>query len=249
MQHTPYGPPRQYVDAPLRSGARIELDEPAAHHVARVLRMHAGDRLVLFDGSGGEYEASITAFERSRVVVMVGAHRPLEREARVAITVVQGISSADRMDLSVQKSVELGVYAIQPVMCERSVVRLNAERAASRLEHWRRIVVATCEQCGRNRLPEVRPVLGVPAYCARPDPVAPRLLFSPETEVRLTEAAARIADHAVIALGPEAGFSPAEEAMLMSAGFSQVSLGARILRTETAAPAALAALLALKGEY
>lgn len=249
MQHTPYGPPRQYVAGGLRSGACVELEDAPAHHVARVLRMHAGDKLVLFDGSGGEYEASIAAFERDRVIVAVGAHRALEREARIAITVVQGISSADRMDLSVQKSVELGACAIQPVMCERSVVRLNAERAASRLEHWRRIAVAACEQCGRNRLPEVRPVLGVPAYCARPDPVAPRLLFTPETEVRLTEAAAQIGDRAVIAIGPEAGFSPAEEAMLMSVGFAQVSFGARILRTETAAPAALAALLALKGEF
>lgn len=249
MQHTPYGPPRQYVPEQLRSGARIELDEPTAHHVARVLRMQAGGALVLFDGSGGEYQASITSLERNRVVVALGAHRALEREAQLAITVVQGISSADRMDLSVQKSVELGAFAIQPVMCERSVVRLNSERAASRLEHWRRIVIATCEQCGRNRLPEVRPVLGVPAYCARPDPAAPRLLFSPETEIRLSDAAAGISDRAVIAVGPEAGFSSAEEAMLMSVGFSQVSLGARILRTETAAPAALAALLALKGEF
>ncbi|MBI3370345.1 MAG: 16S rRNA (uracil(1498)-N(3))-methyltransferase [Betaproteobacteria bacterium] len=249
MQHTPYGPPRQYIPDRLRSGAGIELDDPTAHHVARVLRMQAGDPLILFDGSGGEYEASIAALERSRVSVAVGAHRVLEREARIAITVAQGVSSADRMDLTVQKAVELGVFAIQPVMCERSVVRLSAERAASRLEHWRRIVVATCEQCGRNRLPEVRPVLGVPAYCARPDPVVPRLLFSPETETRLSDAAARIGDRAVIAVGPEAGFSPAEEVMLMSAGFSRVSLGSRILRTETAAPAALAELLALKGEF
>jgi 16S rRNA (uracil1498-N3)-methyltransferase len=249
MQHTPYGPPRQYVAARLHSGASVELDEPAAHHVARVLRMQAGDALVLFDGTGGEYEASIASIGRRAVRVAVGAHRALEREALLAVRVVQGVSAADRMDFTVQKAVELGAFAIQPVLCERSVVRLDASRASSRVEHWRRIVIATCEQCGRNRLPEVRPVVGVAEYCASPDPVAPRFLLSPETRLRLSEAATEVRDTAVIAIGPEAGFSPAEEALFLRAGFVQARLGTRILRTETAAPAALAALLALKGEF
>jgi 16S rRNA (uracil1498-N3)-methyltransferase len=153
------------------------------------------------------------------------------------------------MDLTVQKSVELGAFAIQPVLCERSVVRLNASRASSRLEHWRRIVIAACEQCGRNRLPEVRPVIGVAEYCATPDPVAPRLLLSPETDRRLSDAAAEVRDTVVIAVGPEAGFSPGEETLFLKASFVQVKLGPRILRTETAAPAALTALLALKNEF
>lgn len=249
MQHTPYGPPRQYVAARLSSGATVELDEPTAHHVARVLRMQTGDALVLFDGSGGEYAARIAAIERRAVRVTVGAHDAIQREAAIAVSVVQGISAADRMDYTVQKVVELGAFAIQPVLCERSVVRLDAARAASRLEHWRRIVIATCEQCGRNRLPEVRIALSVADYGANPGPVTPRLLLSPQAEHRLSDAAANVRDAAVIAAGPEAGFSPAEEALLVSAGFAQVRLGARILRTETAAPAALAALLALKGDF
>ncbi len=249
MQHTPYGPPREYVAARLDSGASVELDESAAHHVARVLRMQAGDALVLFDGTGGEYEASIASIGRRAVRVAVGAHHAVEREALLAVRVVQGVSAADRMDYTVQKAVELGAFAIQPVLCERSVVRLDASRASSRVEHWRRIVIATCEQCGRNRLPEVRPVVRVADYCANPDLVAPRLLLSPETRLRLGEAAAEVRDTAVIAIGPEAGFSPAEEALFLKTGFVQVRLGTRILRTETAAPAALAALLALRGEF
>ena len=249
MQHTPYGPPRQYVAARLESGASVDLDEPTAHHVARVLRMRAGDALVLFDGTGGEHQASIASIERRAVRVAVGAHDAVEREALVAVRVVQGVSAADRMDYTVQKAVELGAFAIQPVLCERSVVRLDAARAASRVEHWRRIVIATCEQCGRNRLPEMRPVIRVAEYCASPDPVGPRLLLTPETERLLSDAAAEVRDAAVIAIGPEAGFSPAEEALFLGAGFVQARLGTRILRTETAAPAALAALLALKGEF
>jgi 16S rRNA (uracil1498-N3)-methyltransferase len=249
MQHTPYGPPRQYVAARLHSGASVELDEPAAHHIARVLRKQVGDALVLFDGTGGEYEASIAAIERRAVRVAVAAHNAVEREALLAVRVVQGVSAADRMDFTVQKAVELGAFAIQPVLCERSVVRLDASRVSSRVEHWRRIVIATCEQCGRNRLPEVRAAIRVADYCAHPDPVEPRFLLSPETERRMSDAAAGIRDTAVIAIGPEAGFSPAEEALFLRAGFAQVRLGTRILRTETAAPAALAALLALKGEF
>lgn len=249
MQHTPYGPPRQYVAARLLGGATIALDEPTAHHVARVLRMQVGDALLLFDGTGGEYAASIASIGRHSVQVVVGAHRTIEREAAVELSVVQGVSSADRMDLTVQKAVELGVFAIQPVLCERSVVRLDATRASNRLEHWRRIVIAACEQCGRNRLPEVRPVIRVAGYCASAAPAGQRLLLSPETGHSLSEAVARGREPAVIAVGPEAGFSPAEEALFLKAGFVQVRLGARILRTETAAPAALAALLALKGEF
>lgn len=249
MQQTPYGAPRQYVAARLHSGASIDLDEPTAHHVARVLRMEVGDALVLFDGTGGEYQASITSIERRVVRVAVGTHDAIEREALVAVRVIQGISAADRMDYTVQKAVELGAFSIQPVLCERSVVRLDAARAASRVEHWRRIVIATCEQCGRNRLPEVRPVTRVAEYCANPDSVMPRLLLSPETDRRLSDAALLVSDAAVIAVGPEAGFSPAEEDLFLKHEFVQVCLGTRILRTETAAPAALAALLAFKGEF
>ena len=248
MQKTPYGLPRQYVAARLHSGAGVELDEATAHHVTRVLRMQVGDALVLFDGNGGEYQANIATIGRHAVRVLVGEHHPIEREAAVAVRVVQGISAADRMDYTVQKAVELGAFAIQPVLCERSVVRLDAARASSRLEHWRRIVIAACEQCGRNRLPELRPVLRVIDYCATPDAAEPRILLSPETDRSLSDAAAQMRGAAVIAVGPEAGFSPAEETLFARAGFSRARLGARILRTETAAPAALAALLALKGE-
>jgi 16S rRNA (uracil1498-N3)-methyltransferase len=244
--------PRFFSDRVLlggASGTEIELTEQAAHHAVRVLRLAVGDGLTLFDGTGGEYPASISSIHKRAVRVAVGTHDAIEREAVVAVRVVQGISAADRMDYTVQKAVELGAFAIQPVLCERSVVRLDASRAASRVEHWRRIVIATCEQCGRNHLPEVRPVVGVAEYCAQPDPVAPRLLLSPETERRLSEAAAEVHDNAVIAIGPEAGFSTAEEALFLRAGFVQARMGARILRTETAAPAALAALRTLSGEF
>jgi len=233
----------------LRPGADLDLPDEAAHHAARVLRLGAGDALTLFDGSGGEYEARIVAIAHNGVTVAVGAHHALERESPLAITLVQSVSSSEKMDFIIQKAVELGVAAIQPVLTAKSVVRLPAERGAAKLEHWRRVIVSACEQCGRNRVPEVRGAITLQTYCARPDAALLRMLLSPRGEKRLAELAPTAGRSVVLAAGPEAGFAPGDETLLVNTGFVSVRLGPRVLRAETAALAALAALNALAGDF
>jgi len=249
MRDRPARSARLYIDSQLREGLRLDLPHEAAHHAARVLRLRAGDEIVLFDGRGGEYPARIDAIERSRVAVSVGAHRAVERESPLEATLVQGVSSGERMDITVQKAVELGVRAIQPVLAEKSVVKLDAERADAKREHWRRVAISACEQCGRNRIPEVLPVMRLDEASRRLAPGGLRLLLSPHGGTRLRDALAGGRKEIILAIGPESGFSAEEEALLGAAGFGKVQLGPRVLRTETAASAALAALNALAGDF
>lgn len=239
---------RLYVDTALAANSTLELPERAAHYTARVLRLRAGHRLVLFDGRGGEYDAVIEAGPRNVVTVAVGAHRDVERESPLGVVLAQGISGAERMDFTIQKAVELGAAAIQPLATARSVVRLDAARTETRLAHWQRIVIAACEQCGRNRLPEVRTPVGVRAFCRDATLPAARWLLAPGAPTRIAAAAAGLSGGAVLAAGPEAGFSEDESSALEAAGFRALSLGPRVLRTETAAIAALGALNALAGD-
>jgi len=213
-----------------------------------VLRLRAGEPLILFDGRGGEYDARILVAARERVEAEVGERRDVERESPLRVTLVQAVSSGERMDLTVQKAVELGVAAIRPVLTEKTVVKLDATRSAAKAEHWRRIVISACEQCGRNRLPEVFPAAPLADYC-RSASSGTRLLLSPSAESGMRAGAAGIQREVILAAGPEAGFSAGEEALLVGAGFVPVRLGPRVLRTETAALAALAALNALAGDY
>lgn len=239
--------PRLHVDLPLAEGAALELPPEAAHHALQVLRLREGEAITLFDGRGGEYAARIAAIGRRTLRVEVGAFSPAERESPLEVTLLQGLSSGERMDVTVQKSVELGVHAIQPVAAEASVVRLSEERAVARRLHWQRVAIAACEQCGRNRVPPVEPLLPLARYV--PPAAALKLLLAPMASERLVAAAAHAPREIVLACGPEAGFSEIEERRLAAAGFRPVSLGPRILRTETAAPAALAALNALAGDF
>ncbi len=236
--------PRLFVDGPLRPGALVELPERAAHHALRVLRLREGDPVTLFDGRGGEWEANLA----HGGAAAVGAWRDVEREARLQVTLVQGVSAGERMDLTVQKATELGVAAIQPVLARKSVVRIAGARASARFEHWRRVATAACEQCGRNRVPELLPLLPLAEYCRAPSG-ALRLLLAPDAQTALSAAAGHGTGPVTLAVGPESGFDAGEEALLARAGFVAVRLGARVLRTETAAPAALAALAALAGEF
>jgi 16S rRNA (uracil1498-N3)-methyltransferase len=239
---------RFYLESPLETGARIALSERAAHHAARVLRLRSGDDVTLFDGRGGEYAATIVESTRNAIAVEVGLWQDIERESPLGVTLVQGISSAERMDLTVQKAVELGVAAIQPLHTDKSIVRLNPQRLESRLVHWRRIVTAACEQCGRNRLPEVGAPISVAQLCESTRAWPTKWLLTPGAATRLQAAARSIAGPLAIAAGPEAGFSDDETQALIAAGFTPLQLGPRTLRTETAATAALAALNAIAGD-
>jgi len=239
---------RFFADAELLAGATTLLPEDAAHHAVHVLRLREGEEVILFNGRGGEYAGRIAAIERLRVSVEVLAHRALERESPLAVTLVQGVSAREKMDFTVQKATELGVAAVQPVIAARSVGRVAGERAGQKRAHWQRVAIAACEQSGRNRVPEILEPMPLVQYCGLPAAGA-GLLLSPDSALRLRDAVAGLQGPLRLAAGPEAGFSPEEEALLAGAGFTPVRLGPRVLRTETAALAALAALNALTGDF
>ena len=237
--------PRFYVDAPLRAGAVCALPEDSAHHAVHVLRLREGEEVTLFNGRGGEYGGRIASMQRLRISIDLLQHRAVERESPLRVTLVQGVSAGERMDATVRKAVELGVAEIQPVLAARSVARPKGERAEGRRGHWQKIVIAACEQCGRNRIPEVRPVLPLQDY--RPGGTDLKIVLSPRAEQPLSRVL-KDASAFILAAGPEAGFTAQEEAGLAAGGFVPASLGPRVLRTETAAVAALAALSALRGD-
>jgi 16S rRNA (uracil1498-N3)-methyltransferase len=238
--------PRIHCDLRLGPGAQFALAPEAAQHVAKSLRLKSGDSLTVFDGRGGEYEAVIQRIERDRVDVKLGAWRDVDRESALEVGLVQGLPEADKMDWIIQKSAELGAAWIQPVICDRSVVRLSGERAARREAHWRRVAVAACEQCGRNRIPDVRPTLGFQSWIAVPATMRRWMLVRDGTPL-----AAMAAPEGPIELlcGPEGGLSERERDLAQRGGFVPVALGRRVLRTETAPLAALAAMHALWGDF
>lgn len=239
---------RVHVAQPLASGMPCTLGGAAARHIRLVLRLRAGDPLVLFDGRGGEYDARIEICGRDEMRVAVGAHRAIERESPLAITLLQGISRGERMDLVVQKSTELGVARIVPIAAERSVVHLDARQTGRRLEHWRGIAIAACEQCGRNRVPEIERSQTLAEALRRLEPRGARLLLHAEGAEALLPAALRDARAATLLIGPEGGFTEAERTLAAHHGFAAHRFGPRVLRTETAALAALTVLQSLAGD-
>jgi 16S rRNA (uracil1498-N3)-methyltransferase len=240
---------RVFVTGPLATGERAAIGGDAANHIARVLRLRAGDPLTLFDGRGGEYEARIEALQGAKVVAEIGEHRPVERESALQITLLQGIARGDRMDTIVQKATELGVTRIVPVITERSVVKLAPHTAHRKHAHWLGIAVAACEQCGRNRVPELaQPQSVTEAARQESAPDARRITLQPGATATLASAAAGRAPITLL-IGPEGGLSPVEAEAAARAGFIGCRIGPRILRTETASLAAIAALQALGGDF
>jgi 16S rRNA (uracil1498-N3)-methyltransferase len=240
---------RIYVSGEIPLHGTCSLPVEQAHHVTNVLRLAAGDALTLFDGRGVEYAAVIVRIAKFGVTLSVGEQHNVDRESHLHVLLAQAISSGDRMDYTVQKAVELGVQRIQPLASERSVVRLDSSRAEKRIAHWQAVVVAACEQCGRNRVPEVLPVLSFSAWLARGTRHdGARVMLSPHAQVKLRDLA-RPAAWVTLLAGPEGGLSPQEQRDAQAAGFTAVKLGPRVLRTETAAVAALAAMQVLWGDF
>jgi 16S rRNA (uracil1498-N3)-methyltransferase len=240
-------PARLHVAAPLVDGAEFDLPDGAARHV-QVLRLQPGAALTLFDGSGAEWPAEVVKMARHGVVVRTGARREVDRELALSVTLALGVPTNERMDAVVEKATELGVAAIQPLLCERSVLRLTGERADKRREHWQAVAIAACEQSGRNRVPVIEPIRPLAAWLAslgvRPPHEARWLLSTSET-MPLHARADDAAMTAVLALsGPEGGLSPAEEHSAREYAFEPISLGPRVLRADTA-PLALLAHLGL----
>ncbi len=236
--------PRIYTDAVLVSEARIILEGAAFNHLTRVLRLRSGAPLLLFNGSGGQYRAVLEAVERRRAVVRVGVFEPREVESALTITLAQGVSRGERMDYTVQKAVELGVSAIQPLLTERSVASLQGVRLDKRLAHWQGVVIGACEQSGRNRPPPLLEPLSLPDWLAE----APTgLVLDPGAETGLLDLD-RPTGRVTLLVGPEGGLSETELQQARRAGLRGVRLGPRVMRTETAGMAALAALQLLWGD-
>ena len=231
--------PRFHCPVPLASGDVLDLPPGAARHV-QVLRLQPGAMVTLFNGEGGEYEATVEHMGRSDVRVRVGAHQAVEREAPRPVHLIVGMPANERMDWLVEKAAELGVASIRPVLAERSVLRLKGERADKKREHWQGIAVAACEQCGRNRVPPVHGVLDLPQALRQAQ--GQRAVLSLAAGTTSLAHALQSTGPVTLLSGPEGGLSPAEEQAALAAGFEPVNLGPRVLRAETAPLAVLAAL-------
>lgn len=236
---------RVHVDADLRPGSLVELPSAAALHLVKVLRLRSGDGLVLFSGDGREFPATIESVRGSRVCAAVGEGRTLDRESPLAVTLVQCVARADRMDVIIQKATELGVARIVPVLSRRSVVRLDTSQAESKVAHWRAIAIGACEQCGRNRLPLIDGPRQLIHYLGEAPTTGPRLVLEPDSP---TGGPLTIGAAAELAVGPEGGFDTEELEAFRVSGFMPLRLGPRILRTETAALAAVAWLQSRYGD-
>jgi 16S rRNA (uracil1498-N3)-methyltransferase len=242
---------RVFVDGELRSGSVVELARDTASHLAKVLRARSGDEIVLFNGDGREYMGAIESVRGTRISAAIGAARTVDRESSFAITLIQCVPRGDRMDFIVQKATELGVTRILPVLSQRSVVRLDEDQAASKQAHWQAVAVSACEQCGRNRLPSVeapRPLLNYLGSLGAGTTSAEilRLILEPDCPQQ-PRSGERTAG-AELVIGPEGGFAPEELEAFELLSFARVGLGPRVLRTETAAIAALVVLQARYGD-
>jgi 16S rRNA (uracil1498-N3)-methyltransferase len=245
---------RVHLPGPLAAGPDLPLPAQAAAHVSKVLRLRAGEALTVFDGRGGEWDAVIAQASGKGVTVRLGAHHAIERESPLRVTLLQALARGEKMDWVLQKATELGVTRIVPVATERSVVQLDGERAGRRLEHWQGIVAAACEQCGRNRLPEVLAPQSLAAACAlaATSPASVRLVLAPGATASLAATASAAeagASEVALLIGPEGGLGEAELRIAAQAGFVAVALGPRVLRTETASIAALGVLQLVAGDF
>ena len=235
--------PRFYLPAPLALQTTFSLPENIVRHI-HVLRLNAGDAITLFNGTGNDFDATLQEIGKRHAECHITAQRQPENESPLAITLVQAISSGERMDFTLQKSVELGVHAIQPIISERCVVRLSGERADKRVQRWQDIVIAACEQSGRSVVPTVLPIVSFSDYLRQMPPEL-HLMMSLRRATTLRDIAPAPQTLRLM-IGPEGGWTPAEEQAALEAGVQTITLGKRVLRTETAS---LAAMQVLWGDF
>lgn len=240
--------PRFYCPNILAPGAIVSLPPNAALHASKSLRLKVGDAAILFNGDGHDYACKLVAFQKGEVTAKIGELLQNHTESPLKITLAQAISSGDRMDYTLQKAVELGVSAIQPIASQRSVVKLSAERAEKRREHWQNVVISACEQSGRAVVPEVAMPQSLPTWLAGIERYSMRLTMSPAAATTL-HALKPAAGEICLLVGCEGGLTDAEIEMASNNGFQAIKLGRRILRTETAPLAALAAMQTLWGDF
>lgn len=238
---------RLFIGQPITRNQYLEVDADTAHYLTRVLRMKPGSELTVFEGNGYEYPAVVTEIGKHKTVLRAGEPVLRDVESPLSVRLIQGVSRGERMDLVVQKATELGVHSIIPVITEYTVVKLKPKRAERRLDHWRKIARGACEQCGRNRLPEIAGPLALTDYLQEASTADQRLLLDPGAGTPITslEDSAAVVD---LLVGPEGGLSPSERETAGTFGFHSVSMGPRILRSETAALTALALVQARWGD-
>lgn len=240
---------RFYSEAKLAPGAEVKLSERAAVHAVRVLRMNEGDAAILFNGDGFDYPCELVSVKKSAVIAKVTGRESLENESPLAVTLLQGISSGDRMDYTIQKAVELGVTAIQPIATERSVVKLNQARAEKRLAHWQGVVASACEQSGRAIVPSVNMPVTLGQWFSQTDSDgATKLLLNPVGAKRFVELP-KPAGEVQLLIGAEGGLAQNEIDLALANGFESVVMGPRVLRTETAALVAMSVMQSLWGDF
>ena len=238
--------PRFYCPTPLSTGTELVLPASTAHHL-QVLRLGTGDEMTLFDGTGGTFAARVSQVEKKRITVEIGAFATDEAELPYSVTLAQGLPEASKMDWIIEKAVELGVKTIQPLSAQRCVVRLSADRAEKKHAHWQGIIIAASEQCGRNRLAQLEMPTDFGTWVRQPRNLA-LLLLCPRAKTSLSDwARASPPQDVVLGIGPEGGFTPAEEEMAFACGAQPIGMGRRVLRTETAGLAAVAALNGIWG--
>ena len=237
--------PRLYLPQPINEGDSITLNENTANHSVRVLRLRENAPVILFNGEGGEFEAIIETIKK-QVIVKVDKFIDINRESPLHIHLIQGISRGERMDYTIQKAVELGVSEITPVMTDRCVVKLNAERAQKRLEHWRGVMISACEQCGRTQVPQLNAIQKLDSWMDQPRQI-PGLVLYHKAEKYLSNITKPEGDITLL-IGPEGGLDEAEINHAVNKGFTEIQLGPRVLRTETAALTVLSAIQTLWGD-
>lgn len=237
---------RVYLPLPLATGSTLALPEEAVRHLVQVLRMQAGEALTVFNGEGGEFAATLASASRKGATLAVGAHDPVSREARTVVTIAQCVSKGDRMDYALQKGTELGAAGFVPVLSARGVVKLDGERWEKKVEHWRGVVVGAAEQSGRTAVPPVALPQGFEGFVTAAREGI-KLIAAPGGSTRLASLPA--GEPLTVLIGPEGGFAAPELELAERHGWQRLGLGARILRTETAPVAILAALLAMRGEW
>jgi 16S rRNA (uracil1498-N3)-methyltransferase len=239
---------RIFVEQKLVGGKGVGLPEQAGLHLTRVLRLEPGAQITLFDGTGGEYQGTLER-DGKNWWAKVGSHDPVERESPLVITLLQGVARGERMDMILQKATELGVTRIVPLLAERSVVKVDEKQRARKLEHWQAIAISACEQCGRNRVPEITAPRGLGDALATLPADASRCLLAVDGAATLASLPHQAGRQIVLLIGPEGGLADNERKFAHANGFVGYRLGPRVLRTETAGLAALATLQALGGDF
>ncbi len=240
---------RFYSPEKLRLGSQVKLSDNASTHATRVMRLSVGDKLFLFDGNGDDFECELVSVQKNATLARVLNAREVNNESPLNITLLLGMSAGDRMDIGIQKAIELGVNHIIPIKTERSIVKLDEEKAKKRVEHWQHIVIAACEQSGRATLPIVETPTTLSVFCAKPAAENTfRITLDPLADKRLADLS-KPSGEIQLLIGAEGGLSASEIALASQQGFVGVQLGKRILRTETAPLAAIATMQALWGDF